>query len=243
MTDDVILDVKNFEVSKFKNDASYHQSVDKILACNHPALDYIHHNGAFNGSANIARQLSLYELYKMTSHLAGHVAEIGVWKGASFLYWAKLVDIFEPNSNTLVHGLDWFQGMDPGKMDGTVQPGKCGADYNTLRNLIDIQDLGHIARLHKLDITKDLDKFFTTFSSAHFKLVFIDAGVYEVVKAAVTHFWPRLNTGGILVLDEFNWETSPGEAIAIRETLPNARIQSFSWTRQPSGYIVKDKEG
>jgi len=239
MTNDVVLDTKAFEISKFKDDVAYHQSVKKILKLGIPDLDLIHHNTAFNGAANIARQLCLYELYKKTMHLAGHIAEIGVWKGASFLYWAKLVSIFEPHSNTLVHGFDWFEGMKPSEVDRAVKSGKCSGDYDLLRELIEIQDVGNIARLHKLDITKDLDVFFDTFSAAHFKLVFIDAGVYDVVRAAVPRFWDRLGPGGILALDEFNWQSAPGEAIAIRELLPDAEVRTFAWARQPSGYIVK----
>ena len=44
----------------------------------------------------------------MTLGVAGHIAEIGVYKAAGTLFFAKLTKIFEPESLTLVHGFDWF---------------------------------------------------------------------------------------------------------------------------------------
>ena len=239
MEDDVIIDFGRAEAGKFVQDPGFHASMNEIVSLGHQPMDYIHHSPAFAGSVNIARFLSLYELYKKVQHLSGHIAEIGLWKGASFLYWAKLVDIFEPHSNTLVHGFDWFKGMMPGAIDGPVMVNKCSEDYVRLRNLIDIQKIGRIARLHKMDVTKSLDKFIDQHPGIVFKLVFVDAGVYSVVKEAVPVFWERLNSSGILVLDEYNYQSSPGETIAIGEILPNVPVHSIPWTRTPSGYIVK----
>ncbi|MBM3491845.1 MAG: class I SAM-dependent methyltransferase [Alphaproteobacteria bacterium] len=237
--DEVIIDFGRAEAGKFVEDTGFHASMSEILSLGHQPLDYIHHGPAFAGAVNIARFLSLYELYKKVQHLSGHIAEIGLWKGASFLFWAKLVDIFEPRSNTLVHGFDWFKGMSPETIDGPVQAAKCSEDYDRLRCLIDRQGIGRIARLHKLDITQDLDRFFDRHPGIVFKLVFVDAGVYSVVRKAVPAFWQRLNATGILVLDEYNYQSSPGETIAIGELLPDLPVRSIPWTRTPSGYIVK----
>jgi hypothetical protein len=238
-SDDIIIDTRDFEVGKFTADANYHAALEQILELGHEPKDYLHHGNAFAGFVTLARTLSLYEIYKKTMDLSGHIAEIGVWKGSSFLLWAKLVSIFEPHSNTLVHGFDWFEGVKPGPLDQNVVDGKCKTDYQQLRDLIDLQEIGHIARLHKLDVTKDLDEFFEVHSGAKFKIVFLDAGIYDVVNSTIQYFWERLNTGGILVLDEYNYQSSPGEAVAVRELLPDQTVHSIPWTRTPSGYIIK----
>lgn len=236
---DIILDKQDHELSKFTVDANYHKYVQELLDLDVPAMDLLHQNTAFAGQVSIARTLSLYELYKKTTDLAGHVAEVGVWKGASFLLLAKLIGIFEPHSNTLVHGFDNFQGMTPAEDEKEVVAGSYKTDYETLRKIIDIQEIGNIARLHKLDVTKDLDHYFDNFKGTRFKLVFLDAGVYEVLKHCIPAFWDRMVPGGIMVFDQFNYESGFGETNAVREFLPDEKVEFINWSRSPSGYIVK----
>lgn len=234
-----IFDLADHERAKFTDDPSYRERFKAILDSGPTLEEAIHHGNAFNGAVNIARTLAFYELYKMTAGIAGHVAEIGVWKGASFLLWAKLVQIFEPWSSTQVHGFDWFKGMDPDMRDGDIRSGSYSADYQRLRRLIDIQNLSPIARLHCMDVTTDLHAFADQVPDIRFKLVFFDAGVYSVVKSALPWFWEHLTPGGIVVFDQFNYQVSPGETRAVTEILPGVPIRTMPWTRSPSGYAVK----
>lgn len=84
----------------------YHKALAAIQEMGFTFYDLIHHNPAFVGHMNLARFLAFYETYKQTLGLAGHIAEVGVWKASSLLYFAKLTQIFEPESITLVHGFD-----------------------------------------------------------------------------------------------------------------------------------------
>jgi predicted O-methyltransferase YrrM len=72
-----------------------------------------------------------------------------------------------------------------------------------------------------------------------FKLVFLDAGQYEIVKSCLTHFWPRLTSGGVLIFDQFNHELAPGEARAVRECLPDAKLRTLPGAWMPTTYVVK----
>lgn len=112
------------EYKKFaKRKEPYHQALAEIIEMGFTYYDYIHHNPAFNGHMNIESFLALYETYKQTLGIAGHIAEVGVWKASSLLFFAKLTQIFEPESLTLVHGFDWYKGMasGPDEMPGHVQ--------------------------------------------------------------------------------------------------------------------------
>lgn len=224
---------------KFEKSANdYHVAMKKIVSMGFDPLDYVHHNPVFNGHVNIARFLALYELYKRTLGLNGHIAEVGIWKGASFLFLAKLAEIFEPRSYTEVHGFDWFKGMAPSAAETDIKPASYQGDYETLMSLIEIQDLSHVAKVFKLDVTTELDAFL----EAHphrYRLVFLDAGTHAVVSAALPRFWERLNSGGILVLDQYNDPRAQGETLATFECLPGARVETFPWTRQPAAFIVK----
>ena len=247
------------EYTKFaKRRGPYRKALAEIQEMGFTFYDYIHHNPAFAGHMNLSRFLALYETYKQTFGLAGHIAEVGVWKASSLLYFAKLAQIFEPESLTLVHGFDWFRGTSPGPDEMTARVQQLWKDspsseeenrlrtdkeaaemYERIKRLIAIQNLDHVVYLHKLDVTKELDRFFEEHPHIQFKIVFLDAGTYEVVKACLPHFWPRLTAGGIMILDQFNHEIAPGETRAVREFLPEMPIHSFVFTNHPSAYIVK----
>jgi hypothetical protein len=202
--------------------------------------DLIHHAPAFAGHVNIARFLALYEAYKMALPYLGHIAEAGIWKGTCTLYFAKLTQLFEPESMTQVHGFDWFRGARAeGKDAEIVFPGAYQSSLEWVRKLVEVQSLDNIVRLHDIDLSTELPAFFERHPHLQFKLVFLDCGYYDVMKECIREFWPRMTTGGVLVLDNLNHETAPGETHALREMLPDHSIRTFGFAFQPTGYIVK----
>ncbi|MBL8517735.1 MAG: class I SAM-dependent methyltransferase [Betaproteobacteria bacterium] len=230
-----------FETRKFAHRREpYWASINAIKQLAVPAEDLIHHYPAFAGHVCLARHLALYEAYKLTIGLAGHIAEAGVWKGSSLLLLAKLTQLFEPESLVQTHGFDWFRGNHPTEVEKhLVAEGSYFASQEDVQALIDLQNLGSLAMLHNVDLSKDLDVFFRRHDHLYFKLVFLDCGLYDVVSHCIDHFWPRLNPGGILLLDNFNHETAPGETRAVMEKLPGHRIHTFPFAQQPTAYIVK----
>jgi methyltransferase family protein len=229
------------ETRRFANcRESYWQGIDEILKMGIAPADLIHHAPAFAGHINLARYLALYEAYKMALPFAGHIAEAGIWKGSCTIFFAKLTRMFEPDSNTLVHGFDWFQGARPeGDEAKLVQQGLYAASFEFVSKLVSVQGLDDVVRLHNLDLSKDLPAFFADHPHLQFKLVFLDCGLYKVVRACLEHFWPRLTPGGVLILDNLNHETSPGETAAVRELLPDMPVRSFGFAFQPTAYIIK----
>ena len=220
---------------------AYWKGIEEILQMGIAPSDLIHHAPAFAGHINLARFLALYEAYKMTLQLAGHIAEAGIWKGTCTIFFAKLTRMFEPDSNTLVHGFDWFKGARPqGDEAKLVEQGLYTAPFEWVAKLVSVQGLGDVIRLHNLDLEQDLPEFFAVHPHLQFKLLFLDCGLYKVVRACLENFWPRLIPGGVLVLDNFNHETSPGETRAVRELLPGKSIRSFGFAHQPTAYLIKD---
>jgi len=187
----------------------------------------------------ISRFLALYECYKNTLGISGHIAEIGVYKGASFLYFSKLIQIFEYESLTQVHGFDWFKGSDPAEDEKMIPRGSYQSSYKALIDLIKAQELQNLAFVHKLDVTTELQEFFHNNSHLQFKMVFFDAGMYNVVKKALPMFWERLSKGGYLILDQYNFEVAPGETKAVKEILPDVEIKTFPFCWMPTAYIIK----
>lgn len=230
----------NFETRKFSaRKTPYYEGLAEILSLGYSQEDLIHYFPSFVGHMTLSRFIALYEIYKMTLGVAGHIAEAGVYKGAGTLLFAKLTQIFEPESLTLVHGFDWFEGAKLTAEEPNVIEGSYKEDYDRLRHLIQAQKLDHIVHIHKLDLTRELDDFFGVNKYMQFKLVFLDAGLYDIVKECIKHFWPRLTSGGILIFDQFNHELAPGETRAIREFLPDAQIRTFPWAWMPTAFAVK----
>ena len=101
------------------------------------------------------------------------------------------------------------------------------------------QKLDHVVHIHRLDLRTDLDRFFGENKYMQFKLVFLDAGQYDIVKSCLEHFWPRLTSGGVMIFDQFNHELAMGETRAIREYMPEAKIRTLPFAWMPTAYVVK----
>jgi hypothetical protein len=230
----------SFETRKFSSrKGPYYDGLAEILSLGYETEDLIHQFPSFVGHMTLSRFLALYEAYKMTLGVAGHIAEAGVYKGAGSLFFAKLAQIFEPETLTLVHGFDWFEGSRPTEEEPNICEGSYKEDYDRLMRLIRAQRLEHIVHIHKLDLRTGLEQFFRDNNYMQFKLVYLDAGLYDVVISCLRHFWPRLTSGGIMIFDQFNHELAPGETRAIIEFMPDAKIKTFTFGWIPTAYVVK----
>ena len=229
-----------FETRKFRDrKAPYYESLTEILSLGYEQEDLIHHFPSFVGHMTLSRFIALYEIYKMTLGVAGHIAEIGVYKAAGILWLAKLSKIFEPESLTLIHGFDWFEGAVTTAEEPNIVEGAYKESYERVMKLIRAQGLDNLVHIHKLDLRTELDGFFAQNQYMQFKLVVLDAGIYEIVKNCIKHFWPRLTSGGVMVFDQFNHELSPGETRAVKEFLPTAHLKTLPFGWMPTAYVVK----
>lgn len=225
---------------KFKDvDKDYFQYIDSLPELNIEPKDLIYHFPAFVGQVNLGRFLFFYDLYKKVENLNGHIADVGTYKGASFLFMSKLVKLFEPYNPTQVHGFDWFEGMRPSEGDAAKHEGKYVADYEALKNLITLQKLDDVAILHKMDIIEELDGFMNNASHLRFKMVFIDCGMAKVLEKSLENFWPRIVNGGILIMDHYNCEASPSESSILEKHIGNCPVLQMPFNRQPTCYVVK----
>lgn len=233
---------KNEGWSKFnKIDEQYFNYIEQLEKKNYDTKDLIYNFPVFVGQVNLARHLFFYDLYKEIKDLAGDIADIGTYKGASFLFWAKLLKMFEPLNTTQVHGFDWFEGMNPGQNDLQSHKGDYISDYKTLLEIIKLQGLDDVAVLHKLDLTKDLDQFMSKRPYSRYKMVFIDCGIENVLEEAIKHFWQRLVKGGIMILDHYNNSSSPKESHIVEKYIGDNYIRQISYVRQPTAYVIKEK--
>lgn len=200
----------------------------------------IQNSNLYMGDAKLANLIFHIDVYRKLIGLAGDIAEVGIYRGDSFLLWSKLVKIFEPYNLTQVYGFDWFQGMKPGAADDGFQSGKYCGDYSHLMNMIKSQGLEGISLVFPLDVTKEIKHFIEERPFLRFKLLYIDCGIQEVMEAAYEYLYPRLVRGGYLLMDHYNYKVSPTESGIVEKYIGDNIIRQMPYTRQPSGYIIKE---
>lgn len=218
----------------------YYSGLSTIQEMGYEFEDFIHHFPCFCGHLTLARFLSLYECYRWTLGVSGHIAEVGVYRGSGSLFFGKLTEIFESNSLTQVHGFDWFQGTRKTEDASNVFAGSYCESYDRVLRLIKCQSLDHVIKIHKMDISKELEPFFDQNTHLQFKLVFMDAGQKYIMEKAIPLFWDRLTSGGIMIFDQFNFDIAPGETEAVKKHLPNEKIRTFPFGWMPTAYVVKE---
>ena len=232
-----------FESSKFSHlKAPYQKSLDVIKGLGYETEDYLHYFPAFAGHLTLIRYLTLYEGYKQVLDVSGHIAELGMYKGACSLLFAKLVKIFEPNALTQVHGFDWFrgsEGLNEKESEHISEDAYCES-LDRVQSLVTAQSLDNILKIHDMDLaSEEIEAFFNTYPHLYFKLVFIDAGIEKVLRRCLPLFWNRLTKGGMVIFDHYSFDLAPDEAPIIQEILPDIEIRAFPNGWMPVGYAIK----
>jgi hypothetical protein len=195
--------------------------------------DFYEHFPCFAGTKTLARFIAFHRCFEETLGLAGHIAEVGVFRGAVSMYLAKMSLLYEPHTTTQVHAFDWFR--EPTTEDLALNPDayRYYEPFDRIREMIGVQGLQRYLLLHRINVLSELAGFFEENSHLQFRLVFLDAGDYDIVVNAIREFWPRLTNGGIMIFDQFNHEVAPGETRAIRDMLPSdAVLRTFQTCRR-----------
>ena len=234
---------RGFETGKFDHlRDDYRKGLEEIKALDYSPEDYMHFFPAFAGEMTLLKYLSIYELYKQTLDVAGHIAELGMYKGAASLLFAKLTKIYEPYACTLVHGFDWFRGggnLSAREME-VVSDGVYQESEERVRALIEAQRLSNIVKVHNLDLSSDdIDAFLDENPHLYFKLVLVDAGIERVLKKSIPAFWERMTVGGIMIFDHYSFETAPSEAGLINSLLPGVPVKAIRPGWMPVAYVTK----
>jgi len=160
-------------------------------------------------SADRIANLVKYSHY--ASRLEGHVAEIGTYKGGSLEMLAKL------NQNTTVYGIDSFSGLPEPKMGEFHHQGDFSdVDYASIA--------GYFKMMHPnvrilRGFTPEVFTFFD--ETARFRFVHIDVDLYTSVLDSLTFFLPRVTVGGVIILDDYKVNSTPGCKKAVDEYFSN----------------------
>jgi hypothetical protein len=205
----------------------------------------------------LKRFLAHYEMFRMTVDLPGDIVELGVFRGASLMTWANLLEIRNMGDRQKqVFGFDNWSGFKAlhakdGKEDKRVDKvggGFEGSAYEAaLEDAIRIFDadrfIPHKARvkLIKGDIEKTVPQFVRDNPGLRLSLLHFDCDVYVPTMVGLEHFWPLVVPGGVVVFDEYGIRPWEGESKAVDEFFSGKDIElrKLDWAPNPGAWLVK----
>lgn len=155
------------------------------------------------------RKFFLREMARLTRTVPGSVAECGCYEGASAYFIANTLP------DATVHLFDSFAGLpEPTALDRTQdsmwQKGDLTASEATTR--ANLAGFSNIA-IHRGWIPEIL----TAVANERFRLVHIDVDLYEPTLASLEFLYPRLNSGGVIVFDDYGFTNCEGAYRAVQE--------------------------
>lgn len=157
----------------------------------------------------------LLESARLVREIDGHFAECGVRYGKSSLF---LMTGSGKDSTKQLHVFDSFEGLsNPGSGDikesGESEwvKGDLAVPEDIVRR--NLADFGDRIVLHKGWIP---DRFGDV-EDERFSLVHVDVDLYEPTLAAIDFFYPRVNSGGVMICDDYGSAHCPGAKKAIDE--------------------------
>jgi hypothetical protein len=196
--------------------------------------------------------LARYELFKLIADRPGDIVEGGVLKGTGLIFWAKLIEIFNPLSRRKVIGFDTFEGYPEDavksydrqtakEFKGKQIQNETEVAMATIKEIADRQGLTHRIELVNGKAEEGIPNYIKENPGFRAALVNLDFVLYEPTIAALTHLYPNVISGGVVALDEYA-VAGAGETDAVDEFLAgkNVRIVSFPWAKSPTAYFVKE---
>lgn len=180
----------------------------------------IDHWPLYVGVGNLSRFMAIGDVLRKQLDVPGHVVEFGSWRGANLMFMAKLLRIYDPHGSKQVHCFESFAGLETfSSKDGAAGESEAGTyrgNYEELMAMISLSDLGDDIVIHKGDILQTLPKALSN-EGLCFSFVYCDTDLYAPSRLILDSLHPRLSKGGVFVMDEWNYDKWPGEAVAVRE--------------------------
>lgn len=167
----------------------------------------------------------LEENAKTCERLLGAAVEVGVYHGGSLVRIANLL------KDKIFYGIDTFEGM----------PEPCERDLHKKGNFADC-DYGFMVDFFKTVLPRvNLIKgFFPSpavmkrINHKIFCFVHVDVDLYQSTKDCLEYFVPRLVPGGILIVDDYGFATTPGAKQAVDEYVECLRANDFDFKALPT---------
>ena len=209
------------------------------------AFDYENNFYLSCDTSRMAKLAAHYELFKMAQETPGDIAECGVFKGVALVRFAMLQKLFGEMPKKVI-GFDTFGAFPETNFEGDKGPREkfindAGAESITveqLQQVLEHKQLQNDVELIAGDITKSVPEYADSHPDMQFSLINLDVDIYEPSVTVLEYLYPKLQIGGVLILDDY--ERFPGETKAIDDYFKDqdVKIHSFAFCKTPK-YIIK----
>lgn len=161
--------------------------------------------------ADYVRIKTLSLICERLADVPGAAAELGVYRGD----FARRINALLPDRTLYL--FDSFQGFEPEEAKRELEQGRCSEAF--LRAHADT-DAGRILKaMPHRDRVRIYPGFFPQSLNGleeHFCLVSLDADFEESTYEGLRYFWPRLNSGGFILLHDYNSPRLSGVKAALK---------------------------
>ena len=195
----------------------------------------------------VRKLLCRYELFNMSLPLPGDIVECGVFKGAGWMYWLKLLRLFAEGEQKRVVGFDTFGSFANSLLDYEKESAKSFVDEAAFEG-IDPIELESSAKefgfknceLVSGDVLDTIPEYAKNNPGFRISLLNLDFDTYIGTKVALEVLYDYVTPGGIVVLDEYG-KRGWGESDAVDEFLKGKEIQlkAIRTSFQPTAYFIK----
>ena len=199
-------------------------------------------------TTRIQKLLVRYELFKLSLDLPGDIVECGVFKGAGWMYWLKLLDLYARGEQKRVIGFDTFSNFADSLLDYEKKSALAFTDEAEFEG-INPNDLLNTANNAGLlngelvagDVLSTIPEYAKKNPGFRISLLNLDFDTYHGTRVALETFYDFLTPGAIVILDEYG-KRGWGESDAVDEFLIGKQITLKSVRRsfQPTAYFVKN---
>jgi len=209
------------------------QMLENFLNTPIPKDQILENLALFLNTKNISRLLYINDMYKKIIEVQGVIMEFGIRWGPTLSLLSALRGLYEPyNIQRRIIGFDTFEGFikvtpEDGNHEMMIPKNlSVTDDYQAyLENTLSLQEqdnpVSHIKKfeLRKGDAPEELKKYLSEHPETVISMIILDMDLYEPTKECLKIIKPYLVKGSLMIFDEVNCVTAPGETIAVREIL------------------------
>lgn len=143
----------------------------------------------------------LISALRATSHLDGDIAEVGTASGGS----ARLIS--EYSGGKTIHLFDTFEGLPkPGDLDDRFKEGSYRCSLDNVQQYLE----GRRVKFHKGMFPASA----TAVQDQRFSFVHLDVDLYQSTLNCLRFFYPRVNSGGIIITHDYSWAAGVDQAFS-----------------------------
>jgi O-methyltransferase len=161
----------------------------------------------------------------LNNKVPGAFVEFGCYIGTTSLYLRRLLDEAKQSTKREFHVYDSFEGL-PEKVAQDTSP--VGADFK--EGALAVHKKEFIEQFRKADLAlpRIHKAWFANLTDEdipnQIAFAFLDGDFYGSILASLRLVWPRLSSGGIIVIDDYGQEALPGVKRAVSDFFQAKRL-------------------